>query len=185
MCAISPALELLFRAATDHLSDFSAYNFRRCRNHLLVLLSVANAQRTGVLMKFKVADHNNGLAQVWSSDDNLVFVIADHKTNGTHGAATQGVSNAEAELLAGYMVMRQNMNMHVRREWRWSSTCIRPNSPWTLPKKNTLDYLDWLEWSSTVSSKNKKRKLKIFRQYWIVSNVSLWSWKILSWVAKT
>jgi hypothetical protein len=66
------AEDLLLRTSTNQVCDYNTYDFGRCRNHLLVLLSVANAHRTGVLMNFTVTDYNNGHAQFRSNNaDNL------------------------------------------------------------------------------------------------------------------
>jgi hypothetical protein len=60
-----------------------------CRNHLLALLSKTDAHGTGVLLNFTITDYKNGLALNQSGNaKNLVFIIPDHKTAGTHGAAT-------------------------------------------------------------------------------------------------
>lgn len=100
------ARDLLLHAAS--MSNYNSYDFARARNHLLVLLSISNAHRTGVLTNFTIKDYNTGLAYIRSTNaDSLVFVIAEHKTAGTHGAATLAVSTDEAELLACYMIIRQ------------------------------------------------------------------------------
>lgn len=89
-------------------SGYSSYDFIRARNHLLVLLSVSNAHRTGVLTNFTINDYKTGLDQLARTNaESLVFMIAEHKTAGTHGAATLAVSSEEGKLLAGYMAIRQ------------------------------------------------------------------------------
>jgi len=103
------ARDLLSSASS---SKYNSYDFARARNHLLVLLSVSNAHRTGVLTNFTINDYHAGLAQFRSTNANsLVFIIAEHKTAGAHGAATLAVSSEEAELLAGYMQIRQKAEL--------------------------------------------------------------------------
>ena len=87
--------------------SLSIYDFVRCRNHLLVLLSVGNAHRTGVLTNFSIADYEGGMKQAAADAENLVFSISEHKTASTHGAATLAVNRKEAQLLAGYMKLRK------------------------------------------------------------------------------
>jgi hypothetical protein len=83
----------------------SMYDFTRARNHMLVILSVSNAHRSGVLINFSLKDYENGLK---AFSENTVFSVCEHKTVSTQGAATIAVSADEAKLLTGYMVMRLN-----------------------------------------------------------------------------
>ena len=85
--------------------SLSIYDFVRCRNHLLVLLSVGNAHRTGELTNFSIADYEGGMKQ--AAAENLVFTISEHKTASNHGAATLAVNRKEAQLLASYMKLRK------------------------------------------------------------------------------
>lgn len=87
--------------------SLSIYDFTRCRNHLLVLLSVGNAHRTGVLTHFTIADYEASMKQAVVGAENHVFTISEHKTASTHGAATLAVNSKEAKLLAGYMKLRK------------------------------------------------------------------------------
>ena len=70
-------------------------------------MSIYDAHRTGVLAHFSVQDYKDGLKQPPDDEGNLVFTVAEHKTTGTHGAATLAVNDHEAALLAGYMAFRQ------------------------------------------------------------------------------
>ena len=80
-------------------------DFTRCQNHILVLLCVGNAHRTGVLTHFSVADYEAGIKAA-SESEHVVFTVAEHKTASTHGAATVAVNRKEVSLLTGYMKLR-------------------------------------------------------------------------------
>jgi len=82
------------------------YDFTRARNHLLVLLCVGNAHRTGVLINFSLSDYHSGLEM---SDGSFVYSVSQHKTASTHGAATIAVNAEEAVLLENYVKMRMSM----------------------------------------------------------------------------
>ena len=87
------------------LESVSNYDFTRCRNHILVLLCVGNAHRTGVLTHFSVADYEAGIKAA-SESEHVVFTVAEHKTASTHGAATVAVNRKEVSLLTVYMKLR-------------------------------------------------------------------------------
>lgn len=85
------------------------YDFNRARNHLLTILSTSTAHRAGVLANFKVLDYSEGLKE--SAKDGLssmVFTVAEHKTAGSHGAATFAVDEEELRLMKGYFSMRNS-----------------------------------------------------------------------------
>lgn len=72
------------------------YDFTRARNHMLVIISVANAHRTGVLINFKLTEHENGKQ---TNDGHVVFSVCEHKSTSIHGVATLAVNSDEAKLL--------------------------------------------------------------------------------------
>jgi len=82
------------------------YDFTRARNHLLVLLSVGNAHRTGVLINFSMTDYQSGLQM---PDGSVVYSVSQHKTASTHGAATIAVNADESVMLKNYVKMRLSM----------------------------------------------------------------------------
>ena len=84
----------------------SSYDFTRIRNHLLTLLCIGNAHRTGVLIHFSIKDYEDGMKLSSADADSIVFTIAAHKTASTHGAATVAMNKTEAQLLQGYMRFR-------------------------------------------------------------------------------
>lgn len=103
--------DILLNGSRNPAISYYSNDFARIRYHLLVVLSNSNAHRTVVLMNFTITDYRNGLALFQSkqanADSDKVFIIANHKTAGSHMAATLAVSVAGAELLAGYMEWRE------------------------------------------------------------------------------
>jgi len=81
-------------------------DFTRARNHMLVLLSVGNAHRSGVLINFSLTDYQSGTEM---SDGTVVYSVAEHKTCSTHGAASIVVSADEAALLESYVRIRMSL----------------------------------------------------------------------------
>ena len=86
-------------------------DFVQARNHLLVLMSLTKAQRSGVLINFSLSDYD---ARMVDDKGSVVFNVAEHKTSSTHRAATICVNAEEARLLSDYLSMRhavlQNFN---------------------------------------------------------------------------
>jgi len=66
---------------------------------LLAILSISNAQHSGVLINFSLDDYKRGMRV----DGSMVFAVAEHKTLTTHGAATFAVNDDEEQLLHAYM----------------------------------------------------------------------------------
>jgi len=56
------AKDILLNAARNPTINYNSNDFARIRNHLLMVLSISNAHRTGVLMNFTITDYRNGLA---------------------------------------------------------------------------------------------------------------------------
>ena len=88
----------------------SVADFLRCRNHLLVLLSISNAHRSGVLSNFTISDYEQGLRAPCKADGRC-FKILEHKTATTHGTANIAVDDEEAGLLASYISMRSMLDI--------------------------------------------------------------------------
>jgi hypothetical protein len=84
--------------------------FIQCRNHLLVLLSITNAHRSGVMCNFTTTDYDQGLRAPRTADGSICFTILNHKTATTHGTANLAVDAEEAVMLASYMSMRNNLS---------------------------------------------------------------------------
>ena len=98
------AVQLLNKAVGLVSWTPSTYDFTRARNHMLVILAVGNAHRTGVLINFSLSDYST---RKESDDGSVVFSVCHHKTATVHGAATLAISADEAKLLAGYMKIRR------------------------------------------------------------------------------
>jgi len=84
----------------------SMRDFVKARNHLLVMLSIGNAHRTGVLSNFTLDDYSK--ASKPDRDGNITYSICLHKTVSSHGAATIAANADDVKLLAGYMKFRKH-----------------------------------------------------------------------------
>src|SRR6218665_43606 len=92
--------------ATPSVSDFL-----RCRNHMIVVISTANAHGSGVLCNLTTADYENGLRSQGKEDGSRCFKIVDQKTATTHGTANIAVGAEEAQLPSYYMTMRNKLDV--------------------------------------------------------------------------
>jgi len=81
----------------------SMYDFTKVRNHMMAILSIGNAQRSGVLINFSLNTYEHATV----SGNSLVFAVAEQKSGDTHGAATFAVNQEEATLLKSYMRLRK------------------------------------------------------------------------------
>ena len=97
------AERVLHRCNDSAFAQPSTYDFLVARNHLLVLMCIRNAHRSGVLINFVTDDYDKRMV---AEDGNIVITVCNHKTSSTHGAATICVSHEEGQLLAGYLNMR-------------------------------------------------------------------------------
>ena len=86
---------------------FSNYRFIGLRNHIITLLSLANANRSGVLTEMTLDDYRHGQYV----DGFRVVSVVNHKTVSTHGAANICVSPMEEDLIAGYLLLRANIDL--------------------------------------------------------------------------
>ena len=87
------------------------YDFTKSRNHMITLISISNAHRTGVLCNLTVADYQNGIKQHQGPNEDTVFHVAKHKTASSHGVATLAINREEAQLLEGYFRIRNSANL--------------------------------------------------------------------------
>src|SRR6218665_852616 len=92
--------------ATPSVSDFLG-----CRNHMIVVISTANAHGLEVLCNLTTADYENGLRSQGKEDGSRCFKIVDQKTATTHGTANIAVGAEEAQLPSYYMTMRNKLDV--------------------------------------------------------------------------
>lgn len=105
------ANSLLMNADKSVADKVSNYDFTRGRNHVIALLCISNAQRTGVLSNFSITDYREGIKEAnLKKSDFVVFTVAGHKTTSSHGAAVFAANEGEARLLKGYMDLRQQLS---------------------------------------------------------------------------
>jgi hypothetical protein len=98
------AADLLQKSNNIPLCDV---DFWKCRNHVILVLCLANAHRSGVLCNFTLTDYDRGLQQSSENSSDIVFHVASHKTASVYGPATIACDTDEAQLLASYIKIRK------------------------------------------------------------------------------
>lgn len=84
----------------------SEQDFLMTRNHMLVIMAIVNAARSGVLRTLTKEDIAAGMADRYADSRTTIFSVAKHKTSFPHEAATVGINKEETTLLKGYLKIR-------------------------------------------------------------------------------
>ena len=82
--------------------------FTRCRNHILTLLSLCNAPRSGALANMNLDEYSSAMGLASEGED-ICVRVSDHKTSASYGAANVSISQKEMKLMDGYLRMRRQI----------------------------------------------------------------------------
>jgi hypothetical protein len=93
----------------DHQTEnISKGLFTKCRNHLITVISLANAQRSGVISNLTVSEFKN-CRTLPTVNGLFVMQVAEHKTSHCYGEANVTLSPHETNLVDGYLHLRNAM----------------------------------------------------------------------------
>ena len=91
-------------------------------NHLIVVMAIATAMRTGIIMNFSMSDYESGCKLQAENDSKCIFTVAKHKTSSTHGSVVFSLTLEQTQLLEGYIEIRSRVEIPNKSHFVFIST---------------------------------------------------------------